>query len=198
MERAAVDLLTVGAVLLGMDGTPVDSGAAMTRRPSAGGTAMPGLRAAGLQAAAAQAALVLVTPALLAGPDAAARLSRLSRVTAAASTAAVAAPAAMGALDATGEQYGTPRFEEFAEPVGGRPGWDASSLFRFREGEGERRPLARCPVRPDPPTVAMDDPRDQGKPDTGPFELVRPMQTLEHTEQLAGVAGIEAGAIVGD
>src|SRR4029453_6612445 len=66
------------------------------------------------------------------------------------------------------------------------------------QGEQEGGPTAWCRLRPDPAAVPLDDPLDEGQSDPGPLVLVLAVQPLEDLEQLAGVAHVEAGAIVAD
>jgi hypothetical protein len=44
--------------------------------------------------------------------------------------------------------------------------------------------------------VPLDDAADGGQADAGAFEFVVPVQALEHPEQLAGIAHVEADAVV--
>src|SRR5688572_17580089 len=68
--------------------------------------------------------------------------------------------------------------------------------FLSRQGEIERRPVARLAVGPDAPPVPRDDALDQCEPDAGAGKLARAVQPLEHAEQLRLVTWVEAGAVV--
>src|SRR5439155_11158650 len=73
-----------------------------------------------------------------------------------------------------------------------------SGIGRLRcalEGDVERGAPIDFAFRPDAPAVTMDDAPHGGEPDARALELVLPVQTLEHAEQLARIAAVEAGAV---
>jgi hypothetical protein len=51
---------------------------------------------------------------------------------------------------------------------------------------------------PDPPAVALDDALHIGEADSGPLELLHPVQPMKHAEQLAHVGHVETDAVVLD
>ena len=56
--------------------------------------------------------------------------------------------------------------------------------------------MAPWPSRPQPAAVQADDLLHRGQADAAALELVRLVQALEGQEQLAGIAHVEAGAVV--
>src|SRR4051812_3549125 len=83
-----------------------------------------------------------------------------------------------------------------------RPRATASNRVRAgrrarRQAEMKARPNAWAAFRPDTPAMAFDHPFDDRQADAGPFELILPVQALEHAEQLVRVGRVEAGAVVG-
>ena len=44
--------------------------------------------------------------------------------------------------------------------------------------------------------MPFNDALDHRQPDAGAFEILDRMQALKHAEQLVGISGIEAGAVV--
>jgi hypothetical protein len=74
------------------------------------------------------------------------------------------------------------------------PGTEINLLAREREIEG--RPAVDRRFGPYFAPVAMDDALDRRKSDASAGELRFRVQALERTEELGGVAGIEAGAVV--
>src|SRR5688500_9566739 len=64
------------------------------------------------------------------------------------------------------------------------------------EGEVERRPLAHGAFGPDAAAVAAQDALNRGEPHAGALELLLGVETLESVEELIGVGGVEAGAVV--
>src|SRR5262249_24402147 len=69
-------------------------------------------------------------------------------------------------------------------------------IDRRAEGEKERSALLRRGIGPDAATVAAHDALHGGQPDAGTLELLYGMQALEGAEELVGVGGVEAGAVV--
>src|SRR2546427_10044614 len=67
---------------------------------------------------------------------------------------------------------------------------------RPAQGEVERRPLVLPAFAPDASAVTVDDALHQRQPHAGPLEVGCRVQALKHTEQLACVPHVEAGAVV--
>ncbi len=67
-----------------------------------------------------------------------------------------------------------------------------------REREEDRGPPVELALDPNTALVALDDPMHDREAHTGPFELVAGMESLKHTEEVSGVPGIEADAVVPD
>src|SRR5687768_15776988 len=82
-----------------------------------------------------------------------------------------------------------------ASSAGARP---TSSARSFPEGEVEGRALSQARLGPDAPAMALDEAADDREAHTRPFVLVGMVQALEDTEELVGVAHVEAGAVVLD
>src|SRR5436309_4606093 len=82
------------------------------------------------------------------------------------------------------------------------PGIDAIGLFRpFRPRtvwncEEKGCALVQFRLGPDPSAVLVDDALADGQAHAGSFKVLHPVHALEHSEELAGVIHIEAGAIV--
>src|SRR5690606_14198874 len=62
--------------------------------------------------------------------------------------------------------------------------------------EIERRSASGLGLRPDASAVPLDDLLDDGETHAHAFELARLVQSLEYTEELAGVTHVEAHAVV--
>src|SRR5215468_9376022 len=62
----------------------------------------------------------------------------------------------------------------------------------------ESRACIHQPFGPHLPTVAMDDPLHGGEADSGAFESIGPVETLEDAEELVDVSHVEADAVVPD
>ena len=67
-----------------------------------------------------------------------------------------------------------------------------------RDSEEERRPLPRLALEPDAAVMPLQDLLDDSKTDACSRILLLSMQTLEHLEQLVGVLGVDAYAVVLD
>src|SRR4029079_17016564 len=70
--------------------------------------------------------------------------------------------------------------------------------FETRESEEERRPFVRLCVRPDAPSMTMNDPLHDCKPNARPFIFLGPVQPLENAEELVSVLHVKANAVVPD
>ncbi len=66
------------------------------------------------------------------------------------------------------------------------------------QAEIENGPLVGFAFRPDLPSKFMDNPLDQGKPDSGPLELRFAVEPLKCAEQPCVIAHLESDSIVAD
>src|SRR5262245_49363992 len=87
---------------------------------------------------------------------------------------------------------------EFIPPVGLCSPSKALGLGFCRPWQREvnRGALAESAFRPSSSAVAGDNAAHIGQADSGALEFASGMQPLEHSEELAGEAGVEADAIV--
>ena len=69
-------------------------------------------------------------------------------------------------------------------------------MLRLLQLDKKRRALAQFPIRPHSAAEAFHYPAHRRQADAGALEFRVGMQALEHAEQLADVAHVEAGAVV--
>src|SRR5262245_59607246 len=75
-------------------------------------------------------------------------------------------------------------------------GWLLTMIPIWSEREEECCPLVNDGVRPDPAAMAMDDALHDGQADACALEVLRPMQTLEDSEELVRILHVEPGSVV--
>src|SRR5262245_20408741 len=75
-------------------------------------------------------------------------------------------------------------------------GWLLTMIPIWPEREKECCPLVNDGVSPDPAAVPMDDALHDRKTHACALEVLRPVQTLEHSEELVRVLHVEPGGVV--